>query len=203
MQFHDYVTLRNQWVRQSHDPKMQETARSMNADQFRQLAMRLPTKVDLSRRDSQQTIDAVRQYFMATTEEAWVKVDRPYYNFWPVAVELARQVRLDMPWSSARFPFDSLLLRFAAGHEPYSLGVALIHRMKDHDILTVDGWIANSSDAYRMEFNKCDPNESVEDILASALAKGFDKDWTDKSRASQEREASTLMVPAELPCIRR
>lgn len=194
MQFHDYVTLRNQWVRQSHDPRMQEIARSMNAAQFRQLAMGLPNKVDLSRRDSQQTIDAVNQYFLAATEEAWVKADRPYYNFWPVAVELARQVRLDTPWSSVKFPFASLLLRFAVGHEPCSIGVAMIQHIQERDIFAVDAWIANSSDAYRTEFNKCGPNESVEDILASALAKGFDKDWTDNSRPSQEREATTLMI---------
>lgn len=194
MQFHDYVTLRNQWVRQSHDLGMQERARSMNAEQFRRLAMSMPARFDETRHDSWHATHAVQQYLMASTEESWVGLERPYYNFWPVAIELAKQVRLDLPWSSVRLPFDTLLLRFAVGNEPYSIGVAMIHRIKEHDIFAVDGWIANSSDAYRLEFKKCDPDRSVEDILAEANQGEFEKDWTDKSRPSQEREATTLMV---------
>lgn len=192
MKFHEYVTLRNQWVRQTHDPKMKEIARSMKAADFRQFAMELPAVA--AAQSGPLALKAQQQCLTAYTEERWVEANRPFYKFWPIAVELAKKVSLDLPWSSVSLPFEALLLRFAQGHEPHSMGTALIHYVREQQILTVDGWIANSPDAYRLAFKKCDPDESVEQILAKATQQPFKKDWIDVSRPSEEREATILMA---------
>src|SRR5205823_3253482 len=72
--------------------------------------------------------------------------DRPFYNIWPVAVDLAKSVRLDVSLAHVRpmtamgdtaaIPIDGhcnptrsidlVLLRFASGREPYNIENAFI-----------------------------------------------------------------------------
>jgi hypothetical protein len=57
----------------------------------------------------------------AALELSWVTHDRPYYNVYPIAVELCIKTALNMKWGDITFPVRSLLLRFAKGFEPMGM----------------------------------------------------------------------------------
>ena len=65
-------------------------------------------------------------------EQLWVREQRPYYNIWPIAVDLAQSVKLDLPFSAVEPRFRCIVLRFARGHEPSCLTTALLCWFEHH-----------------------------------------------------------------------
>ena len=57
----------------------------------------------------------------AFAEQLWAREQRPYYNIWPIAVELAQSVKLDVAFSDVEPRSKCIVLRFARGHEPCNL----------------------------------------------------------------------------------
>lgn len=55
---------------------------------------------------------------------SWLTHDRPYYNVYPIAVDLCIKTSLKMRWGDITFPVRSLAMRFASGHEP--LGISSV-----------------------------------------------------------------------------
>jgi hypothetical protein len=59
-------------------------------------------------------------------ELGWLERGRPFYNVYPIAVELCRKTALNMKWGDILLPTRYLLLRFAAGHEPLGIKCAAL-----------------------------------------------------------------------------
>lgn len=67
----------------------------------------------------------------AGLELSWLTHQRPYYNVYPIAVDLCLKTSLNMRWGDITFPVRSLLLRFARGHEPLRMTTALVRVPSD------------------------------------------------------------------------
>ena len=101
MQFNDYVTMRPREYRGTTEKFIAE---------LMQTACKKP---------SQATI-------RGAIESSWLQHDRPFYNVYPIAVELCHKTSLNMKWGDIAFPTRNLLLRFACGHEPLGISAALL-----------------------------------------------------------------------------
>lgn len=62
---------------------------------------------------------------VAAMELSWVTHRRPYYNVYPIAVDLCLKTSLNMQWGDLLFPVRTLALRFAVGHEPLKMSAVL------------------------------------------------------------------------------
>jgi 5-methylcytosine-specific restriction endonuclease McrA len=103
MRFNDYETLRDP----SHRGSTEEYLRS-----------RLRTPAD-------DTKEAQCGTLVAAMELSWVTHQRPYYNVYPIAVDLCLKTSLNMQWGDLLFPVRTLALRFAVGHEPLKMSAVL------------------------------------------------------------------------------
>lgn len=169
----------------------------MRPDAFRAYILnKSPALLKSGSLDSWEQKQFFRQLDIAFTEQCWVDLNRPFYNVWPIAVSLAQSVRLDLPFSAVEIPFTTLLLRFAVGHEPHSVGTAMLRWLKDDNRFQLDCWFAHSADALSVQFNKYQRDDTVENWLKNATGGQFEKDWIDgESRQSfSSDEASELMV---------
>ncbi len=126
MQFHDYTTLRGQLLKHGQNPELKQMLRKMKPGEARLLFAnqardayenaRTPAKRDL----------AFKRGIYQLAEQKWVELQRPFYNVWPIAIELSQQVKLELAFASFEVPFESLVLRFARGHEPNGLKAAIL-----------------------------------------------------------------------------
>jgi hypothetical protein len=197
MQFHEYTTLRNHWAGQNHDPKFKSLALKNGSGEFRAIFLRgVPKLLARSGLSAYHRTQFERQLRIAATEQQWVDLNRPYYNFWPIAVSLASNVKLDVPFSKLALPFNSLLLRFPLGHEPYTVGTAMLVWFRVEKFFGVDCWFAKSADCFSVQFMKYEPDQTVEHWLGSVKTEKFGHDWLNKERADQfdHQAASRLMV---------
>ncbi len=103
MRFHDYKSIRPAGERGS------------STEQLRQMLIE-PTTTDARRGAA----------IHASMELAWRLGGRPFYNVYPVAIELCRKTQLRMKWGDAPFPLRSIVFRFPAGHEPHGVAAALV-----------------------------------------------------------------------------
>ena len=103
----------------------------------------------------------------ALAEHLWAREERPYYNIWPIAVELAQSVKLDVAFSDIETTSTSIVLRFARGHEPFNLMTALLCWLDDG--VFVSGPLMNKWFSTEHRFGQYD---RVEDWLA-------DRTWRD------------------------
>ena len=60
-------------------------------------------------------------------EFIWRALGRPYYNVWPIAVDLCLKTKLDIPLSDLPLNYSPLLVRFPVGHEPHGISWILFH----------------------------------------------------------------------------
>ena len=67
----------------------------------------------------------------ACLELSWLTHDRPYYNVYPIVVELCIKTSLNMKWGDITFPVRALLLRFASGQEPLGMKTAIVRVPSD------------------------------------------------------------------------
>ena len=93
-------------------------------------------------------------------EQLWVREQRPYYNIWPIAVDLAQSVKLDLPFSAVEPRFRCIVLRFARGHEPSCLTTALLCWFEHHVFVSCP--VMNKSLALEYYFGQ---NDKVEEWL--------------------------------------
>jgi hypothetical protein len=138
VRFHDYRTFRSlclsrpdgPWV---PNPKRIDEYRRMNSREFCNAAwqdlangLNVHTEQDLLR--ALEGSEGVRHTYQAVRQEVgWHENERPFYNVWPIAIDLIRSVTLDVPWGEVRFPYRDILFRFPAGHEPHGISCALVH----------------------------------------------------------------------------
>lgn len=102
MRFHDYRTLR--------DPAYKGTS-----EEYIRHCMLEPQTKD----------EEGMAALLGVIELGWLTHERPYYNVYPVAVELCLKTSLNMKWGNILFPHRRLLLRFAQGHEPFGVRTVL------------------------------------------------------------------------------
>jgi hypothetical protein len=69
---------------------------------------------------------ALKRATWGIAEQSWSELERPYYNVWPIAIDLSRQVKLELPFASFKTPFEAIVLRFSKGHEPHGLSTAML-----------------------------------------------------------------------------
>ena len=197
MQFHEYATLRNHWAKQSHDPKMRARAESMKSEDFRTFILgSSPALLDSDSLSSWARTQIESQMSIAFSEQTWVYADRPFYNVWPIAVSLAQDLRLDLPFTAVEIPFNALLLRFAMGHEPLSVGTAMVGWLREERVFHLHCWFAHSADTLSIQLDGYKPDESVEDWLTKAMRGKFEEHWVDGERRPNfaPAEASELML---------
>jgi hypothetical protein len=60
------------------------------------------------------------------SELCWMESGRPYYNVYPIVLQLAAKTSLDFPLHRVRLPFPAILLRFPVGHEPCGFRAAIV-----------------------------------------------------------------------------
>jgi hypothetical protein len=60
-------------------------------------------------------------------ERLWRNIERPYYNVYPIAIELARKVNPQIQWADICLPVTPCLLRFPVGMEPHGIKTVLVH----------------------------------------------------------------------------
>lgn len=138
VRFHDYKTFRSlclvrpdgPWVPK---PSRLEEYRRMNSKQFCIAAwedfrdgLNIQTEHDLF--DALQKSQVLLNVHHSIRQEVgWHQIERPFYNVWPIAIELIQSVTLDVPWAEVRFPYRDILFRFAEGHEPHGMSCVLVH----------------------------------------------------------------------------
>ena len=126
MQFHEYITLRTQLAKFGHDEAARKIGASMKPEQFRRTLLERVSVAMQNASPGEESNRLMERAVALAGEEAWANCDRPYYNVWPVAEELSRSVRLDLPFSQIHIPFDALLLRFARGYEPNKVSISML-----------------------------------------------------------------------------
>ena len=67
-------------------------------------------------------------------EKMWRSIGRPYYNVWPVAVDLCQKTKLNVTLEELPVTCSPLLVRFPAGHEPFGIEWILFHSQEPIDI---------------------------------------------------------------------
>jgi hypothetical protein len=126
MHFHDYVVLRNQMAKFGHNEDARRIGKSMTSDDFRQFYLKRAAEEMQRARPGQESHQLFERFCALAAEQTWVEHERPFYNVWPIAENLAHDVKLDLPFSAVEIPFDSIVLRFALGHEPCSIATAML-----------------------------------------------------------------------------
>lgn len=69
-------------------------------------------------------------------EASWLTHDRPFYNVYPIAIELCNRLSLNMKWGDIVLPTKYLLLRFPQGQEPLGLQAVLARAPSDQELST-------------------------------------------------------------------
>ena len=67
-------------------------------------------------------------------EIGWLRHGRPFYNVYPIAIELCQKTSLNMKWGDLVFPTRYLLLRFQDGGEPFGIKSAILRVPSDEKL---------------------------------------------------------------------
>lgn len=193
MQFHQYVPVKTRYIRGQKDREFERRLKGIKANEFRE-KMFDKCSHDLVNR-SRHTDTARLWCQRADMEEEWIVALRPYYNFWPVSLSLAKSVRLVLPMKLIKLPSTAILLRFPHGHEPYSVGTAMLLCDTEHNVLSVHGHIARSD----LEFSfwgPYDAEETFEEFIERKLSAKLNSDqWDDRAVSGFDfAEACGLMM---------
>jgi len=160
MQFHGYISIRKV-LGKVGDAEMREFARKSNSVKF--LSMMMEGKMQG---------DEFGNQSVALGEATWLSLNRPFYNSWPIAVELAPSVKLDLTFSSVEIPFHAILLRFAKGHEPHRLKSALIFWPKGFGKIQAFCQFTGGEDYILTVQHAYKPDDKVEEWLENLSAHG-------------------------------
>lgn len=64
------------------------------------------------------------------SEHLWRMLMRPYFNVWPVAVDLCLKTKLDIRLTDLPLTWSPLLVRFPVGNEPHGIEWIMFHRQQ-------------------------------------------------------------------------
>jgi hypothetical protein len=168
MQFHEYTTLRNNVAQKGKTPGYRRHARGMKPQDYRDFVVSTAQReLGQEWEKSEGALAARAKTVLA--EQLWVEDQRPYYNIWPIVVDLARSVKLDLPFSAVEPTFKCIVLRFVRGHEPHGLTTALLSWSEDRVFL----WFPMLNKGCAME-HRFRRNDKVEDWLMHC-------DWRDET----------------------
>lgn len=112
MRFHDYKTMRDHSWRGS-------------TEEYLRWLLLQPLNTRVSSRSKSGCVLTDSSTLVAPLELSWVTHARPYYNVYPIAVDLCLKTSLNMKWGDISFPVRTLALRFAPGHEPLGMTAVL------------------------------------------------------------------------------
>ncbi|MEK6675457.1 MAG: HNH endonuclease [Planctomycetota bacterium] len=184
MQFHEYRTIRNQLLAAPKDHPdqveriMDEKLKQMSSAQVRR------SWIDDAIQVSSNKQIGTDLAMTALGEDLWVDEQRPYYNMWPIAVELSRNVKLTLPFNSIAIPFHAMLLRFAKGHEPCGIPVAMLCWPTDTGLIQVAAYSRQQRHRISLAYHY-DPNDQVEEWLNKAVANGERRNPTGDGSVSE------------------
>lgn len=129
MRFHDYITMKPAGERGTTEEWMRRYFMLPKTEK--------PTAISFG--------TAMRGAF----EFSWLTHERPFYNVYPIAIELCAKTALTMTWGDILLPTKNLLLRFPAGEEPLGIKSALIRAPSSQKlssrIMISKGWEAEVS----------------------------------------------------------
>lgn len=179
MQFHHYVTYRK-LVARNRTGAERDVARGVSSHEYRKMVL-----TDLAMHGSDAAL--FNEHTAALAEEAWVDLERPYYNVWPIATELVQSVKLDLKFSQIQIPFDAILLRFAVGQEPSRLGTVLLFWSDDSYVIKVCCHFQDGTDNLLHIQHTYNPDDIVEDWLHGLTA-------SNHGLERHHSEASALIV---------
>jgi len=199
MQFHDYVNLRNQLAKFGHNDEARKSVKGVSPQEYRKRYYEAVTR-ELDHTPSGPESNVLfDRYVAVSAEEFWVHNDRPFYNVWPIALSLAEEVKLDLPFSAIEIPFDSMLLRFPCGHEPHSVASAMLFWPKDwpntKPSVNVLCYFPGTMDRLVVRYDYS-PQDRVEDWLDGILAACGQDSWQSMETAHQNANPATgpLMI---------
>jgi len=180
MQFNEYKTLRNQFLSQNADkyPRLKHSQRHIKALNSAEWRHHWMNKARTEKVESDLDIETVAA---ALGEDFWVDEERPFYNVWPIAVELAKNVTLSLPFSAVEISFQAMLLRFARGHEPYGITVAMLQWPRDLSYIHIYCYLGVEWHRVSLRY-PYELERPVEDFLDMALSEDEEEsDVTDNS----------------------
>ncbi len=189
MQFHEYVNYRNRIAKlgDRDDPRVSAFKR-MTAAEAR---LTILEGCDVKQRDDfERAIEVMAEHW-------WVERDRPFYNVWPIAEQLAREVKLDVRFSAVKIPFEALLLRFARGHEPHGLAAAMLFWEPTQPIVGFVGFVLGRSDWFVGTYHY-DSNECVETWLRDIESVWVASDWRSKAEAGESAHLHLISLMVRL-----
>lgn len=199
MHFHPYFNLRNQMAKFAPFQDVREIARSMSPNQFRSFFLETVAEKMQKAQPGSEANELFDRFCALSAEQIWVDIDRPFYNIWPIAENLAHGVKLDLPFSAVEIPFNSLVLRFAVSHEPHNLTSAMLFWPKEwpgtSKFVTVFCYFSGSMDrlTFRYEY---DPSENVENWLQRIASDSDNPKWRSMTQdyKNANPNAASLMV---------
>jgi len=112
MQFHDFVPCRPRGERGTNEEFLDKVIRSHSA------AMSY---------EAIRAAGSILGLCSPVIERLWRNIERPYYNVYPIAIELARKVNPQIQWADICLPVTPCLLRFPVGMEPHGIKTVLVH----------------------------------------------------------------------------
>ena len=136
MRFHDFISARARGLARRGEEggfsaDLIDSVRSMNSEEVCRYLLGIVKKGLVQDYGSAETafLSSNKASMLVSpflAELNWHEDRRPFYNVWPIAASLVESVSLDVQWSEISFPNETILFRFASGHEPYGLASALI-----------------------------------------------------------------------------
>jgi hypothetical protein len=112
MQFHDFVPCRPRGERGTNEEFLDKVIRSHSAAMLYEAIRAAGSILGLC---------------SPVIERLWRNIERPYYNVYPIAIELARKVNPQIQWADICLPVTPCLLRFPVGMEPHGIKTVLVH----------------------------------------------------------------------------
>src|SRR5262249_24419193 len=126
MRFHDYLTLQRTIIRFGHNEDVKRMFRETKPADARAMIFATEERRLVDSHTARDRDTHHKRLMHLSAERTWLDIERPFYNFYPVIVELAKKVKLELLFDEFRSPFDCIVMRFARGHEPFGFATAMV-----------------------------------------------------------------------------
>jgi hypothetical protein len=114
-----------------HYKTMREACWKGTSEDYLRWYLQQPVESTAAANGKQNCTEELAATLNAGLEISWITHQRPYYNVYPIAIELCAKTSLNMKWGDITFPTRCLLLRFPAGCEPLKMSSALVRVPSD------------------------------------------------------------------------
>ncbi|HYT91147.1 MAG TPA: GIY-YIG nuclease family protein [Gemmataceae bacterium] len=199
MHFHEYITLRNQLAKFGHNDDARRVGKAMTSDEFRSFYLKRAAEEMQRAQPGPHSHQLFERFCALSAEQTWVDGERPFYNVWPIAESLACDVKLDLPFSAVEIPFDSMVLRFAYGHEPCKVSTAMLFWPKNWPStppnVNVLCYFFGTMDRLTFRFDY-DPTDTVEGWLQRIISDSANPEWRSMAQPYRNADptAASLMI---------